>query len=224
MSKSLITPILFEKDGKKYNLLNIVFGKDNSIYFSFPSKKGRYIELESIKKYTTKDYEEIERTLLPYEKENIEPKVSFHPRNMIVHVNSNISKYLSADYELLNIHPDKNKLFVYLLQILFPTNVDFYDECTEIKHEHYIVVQEPPKDEIITLEFIIHTTGIVPLEASLPISKARHLKEYYTYESPYEYTYTLFNSTIKSELNNEIILSLNTKEDSCIYKIKNKTE
>lgn len=224
MSKNLVTPILFEKDGKKYKLLNIIFGKENSLYFSFPSKQGRYIELESIKKYTNKNYEEVERTLLPYEKENTEPKVSFHPRNMIVHVNSNISKYLSADYEMLNIHPDKNKLFVYLLQILFPTNVDFYDECTEIKHEHYIAVQEPPKDEIINLEFIIHTTGIVPIEEALPISKARKLKEYYTYESPYEYTYTLFNSTIKSELNNEIILNLNTNEDSCIYKIKNKTE
>lgn len=224
MSKNLVTPILFEKDGEKYKLLNIIFGKENSLYFSFPSKQGRYIELESIKKYTNKNYEEVERTLLPYEKENTEPKVSFHPRNMIVHVNSNISKYLSADYEMLNIHPDKNKLFVYLLQILFPTNVDFYDECTEIKHEHYIMVQEPPKDEIINLEFIIHTTGIVPIEEALPISKARKLKEYYTYESPYEYTYTLFNSTIKNELNNEIILNLNTNEDSCIYKIKNKTE
>lgn len=79
MSKNLVKTILFEKDGKKYKLLTLFLVK--RILFFFPSKQQRYIELESIKKYINRNYEEVERILFPYEKENIEPKVSFHPKN-----------------------------------------------------------------------------------------------------------------------------------------------
>lgn len=79
-SKNLVKPVLFEKDGKKYKLLTLFLVK-RILFIFFPSKQRRYIELESIKKYINRNYEEVERILLPYKKENIEPKVSFHPKN-----------------------------------------------------------------------------------------------------------------------------------------------
>ncbi|HIS90096.1 MAG TPA: hypothetical protein IAC20_00350 [Candidatus Faecisoma merdavium] len=221
MSKNLVTPILLERNNKKYILMNFVFESDNSIYITFPSKKGRYISKEYIKEYEQKEYSEHVISLQEYRKDNIEPKISFHPRNMIVHVNSNVSKNISNDYELLDVSPIKGKVFVYLLQVIFPNNINFYDDYNKTKHPDQIVIQHTPDNDSLSLEFIIHSNDIYPTFESLPFSKNRNYRFGYRFDSPYKYSYSIFVSTLSTETKS-ILINLNTKNMVCMYTIDNK--
>ncbi len=220
MSKNLVTPILLERNNKRYILMNFVFGSDNSIYITFPSKKKRFISKEFIKEYEKKDYMEHVILLDEYIKDNIEPKISFHPRDMIVHVNSNISKGLSPNYELLNISPIEDKLFVYLIQVVFPNDVNFFDEYNNKKHPNQVLIQYTPNNDSLSLEFIIHSNDIIPVSESLPFSKNRNYMFGYNFDSPYQYSYSIFVSTLNTETKN-ILVNLNTKDRNCIYTIDN---
>lgn len=200
--------------------MNFIFESDNSIYITFPSKKGRYISREFIKDYEQKEYSEQVISLREFKKYNIEPKISFHPRNMIVHVNSNISKNISNDYELLNVSPIKGKVFIYLLQVIFPNDISFYDEYNKTKHSDQLVIQHTPDNDSLSLEFIIHSNDICPTHKSLPFSKNRNYRFGYNFISPYQYSYSIFVSTLRTETNN-ILINLNTKNAVCIYTIDN---
>lgn len=220
MAKNLVTPILLERNGKRYILMNFVFESDNSIYITFPSKKGRFISKEFIKEYENKDYSEHVISLEEYTRNNIEPKISFHPRDMIVHVNSNISKELSSNYELLNISPIEDKLFVYLLQVIFPNDINFFDEYNKTKHPDYVIIQHNHNNDSLLLEFIIHSNDIIPTIESLPFSKDRNYKFGYNFDSPYQYSYSIFVSSLNTETNN-ILINLNTKDKNYMYNIDN---
>ncbi len=221
MAKNLVTPILLERDNKKYILMNLIFESDDSIYITFPSKKERYISKEIIKEYENKDYSENVFSLKEYNKNNIEPKISFHPRDMIVHVNSNILKKLSSNYDLLNVSPIEDMLFVYLLQVVFPSDINFFEENNKKKHSDYIVIQHTPNNDSLSLEFIIHSREFIPTSENLPFSKNRNYITSYYIDSPYKYSYTVFISTLNSKIEN-IIVNLNTKDKYCIFTIDNK--
>ena len=221
MSRKLVTPILLEKGGKKFILMNFVFETDDSIYITFPSKKERYISKFATKSYDESAYSEHIVKLTDFDTDNVEPKISFHPRDMIIHVNSNITKNFGKDYKLLNVSPDKNKLFVYLLQVIFPNNIAFFDEYNKTKHNDFVVINHISNSDSISLEFIIHSNDIKPTPECLPYSKNRNYCFGYTFDSPYKYTFSIFVSTIKSETNN-LLINLNTKEIDCIYTIDNK--
>ncbi len=222
MSKKLSTPILLERDGKKYQLMNITFSNsDDSIYITFPSKKTRYITRSSIKEYDKKEYSEHVRQLEEYSKNNIDPKISFHPRDMIVHVNSNVSGGISDNYPILNIFPVEGMISVYLLQIILPGDVSFYDEYTKNK-PNYVVIQYTPNNDALCLEFIIHSNEIQPTSNALPICKNRNYRFGYTFDSGRNYTYSIFGSTLSGSRTGVILMVLNTKEKSCIYTIDNK--
>ncbi len=222
MAKNLVTPILLERNKKRYILMNIVFENDNSIYITFPSKKGRYISKRAINEYEDKDYSERVISLEEYNKNNVEPKISFHPRDMIIHVNSNISKGLSSNYELLNVLPIENELFVYLLQVIFPSDINFYDEYNKTKHPDYVVIQHIPNNDVLSLELIIHSNDIIPTCENLPFSKNRNYAFGCNFDSPYQYSCSIFVSTLNTETNN-ILINLNTKDYNCVYTIDNKT-
>ena len=95
------TPIILNKDGKEYILMNIRLEDDGSIYFDFPylkSNKRRIVEYR-IQKLKQKNF----KPLKPYTKENEDIHISFHPRDMIIHVRSNKYGPLSNDYPIKNM-------------------------------------------------------------------------------------------------------------------------
>jgi len=223
MSKNLSTPILLEHDGKKYQLMNISFASnDDSIYITFPSKKIRYISKSSIKEYDKRDYSKHTRKLEEYSKDNVDPKISFHPRDMIVHVNSNVTRGISDDYKVLNVFPVEGMISIYLLQVILPSDVSFYDEYSKTKHSNYVVIQYTPNNDVLCLEFMIHSNDIQPTVNALPICKNRNYRFGYNFDSGRNYTYSIFVSTLNGCQTNNILISLNTKEKSCIYTIENK--
>ena len=223
MSKNLSTPILLERDGKKYQLMNISFSSnDDSIYITFPSKKTRYISRSSVKEYDKREYSEHIRKLEEYSKNNVDPKISFHPRDMIVHVNSNVTRGISDDYKVLNVFPVEGMISVYLLQVILPSDVSFYDEYNKTKHSNYVVIQYTPNNDVLCLEFMIHSNEIQPTVNALPINKNRNYRFGYNFDSGRNYTYSIFVSTLNGCRTNNILIILNTKEKSCIYTIENK--
>lgn len=214
MSKKVRTSILLKQDNKYYVLTNIIFTKDNSIYCTFPGKYSKYIEKESVSEYINTDYIERERVLNELDLDNEQPKISFHPRDMIVHVNSNITKSISDDYHILNVADDSH-LFCYLLQIIFPNNLDYYEEYQKDITEEYVIPYEPNNDSL-NLEFIIHDSDIYANESCLPYSKNRRLFMYATCEIDYKYTYTVFCSRLNTITEN-VIININSKNKNCIY-------
>lgn len=219
MSKKTTTQIIMKRDNKYYLLMNIIFTKDNSIYMTFPYNGGRYISKEYIKEYDDSEYSEHTINLEDYKKDNIEPKISFHPKDMIVHINSNISRRLGDDYKLLNIAPFNDALFVYLLQVIFPSDINFYDEVDISNYTDYVIIDYYPNNDYLSLEFIIHTLDCIPTVESLPYSKRRNYRFGYTFDSPYKYTYSIFVSTFEGEGTSNIIATINTKERVCFYTI-----
>ena len=223
MSKNLSTPILLERDGKKYLLMNISFASnDDSMYITFPFKRKRYISRCSIKEYDKRDYSEHTRKLKKYSKENVDPKISFHPRDMIVHVNSNMSGGISDNYPILNVFPVKGMISVYLLQVILPSDVSFYDEYNKENKPNYVVIQYTPNNDVLCLEFIIHSNEIQPTRNALPICKNRNYRFGYNFDSGRNYSYSIFVSTLNGCNTGVILAVLNTKEKSCIYTIDNK--
>ena len=151
MSKKLVVPILLERGNKKYILMNFVFEDDDSIYITFPSKKGRHISKGSVKDYNDKKYSEHIIKLEDFDNDNVEPKISFHPRDMIIHVNFNITKNIGKDYKLLNVSLVKEKLSVYPLQVIIPNDINFFDEYNKNKHQDFVVINHLPNKDSLSL-------------------------------------------------------------------------
>lgn len=227
MAKNLATPILYLKNDKKYILMTIAFSEDGSIYFSFPSNQKRVLSSSSIKEYENVEYIERTRNLEKIDNGILEPKISFHPKDMIVHVNTNQSREKSEDLKLYNVSGDDEILVSYLLQVLFTRNEQFYTEYNKTKHSDYLVIEDSKLEdnEIICLEFFVHSKDVIIPNESLPFSKNRNLKVGYNFGgSNSDYTYTMFISTLNDDNsnNNFILFNINTRYKNCIYTIANK--
>lgn len=199
----------------------VIFSKDNSIYFDFPSKNNRCISKFKERKYINKEYCERKVKLKKYKPLIVQSKISFHPRDMILHINSNISRRTTDDYEVLNVSPVDNELMAYVLQIIFTNNENFYDEYNKTKYNDYIVVNNL-NDNLLSVEFIIHSKNINPTIESLPFSKNRNFQFGYTFDSPYKYTYSVFVSTLSESKIDNILINVNSKNRNYIYTIDNK--
>lgn len=217
MSKNLETPIIWEYQNKQYLLMNVILTKDNSIYFTFPSNNKRYISKIRMKRFDNTNYVEHNLKLIDYDKENLEPKISFHPKGMIAHVNSNITKKISNDFPLLNISATKSKLITYFLQIIFPANPELYKEYTDTKHKDKLIIRYLPHNDILNIEIILHSKDIYPDPRYLPPFVIRNFKFYSNLRSPYKYSYSIFVSTLPNNSSKNIAITLNTKYQYCTY-------
>lgn len=213
-----VAPIFLKSKNKRYILLNVITESDGSIYFTFPKKPKRRLLMGSEKIYSNVSYVQNKRTLKALDKEKAitDPKISFHPRDMIVHINSNIEKGKISEYPILNIYGSKNKKMIYLLQVIFPNDLDCFDEYNKHKHNDYIEIDFTPIDDNFMLEFVIHSSDVEVLPNDLPFSKNREYR--FGYNLPCEqYSFSVFCSTLKNCELKEILININTKEKSCIY-------
>lgn len=225
-----VTPILIKDLNKDYRIANIIFSPNNSIYFTFPSTKKRIISEYDEKEYDNTLYSEHIRKLSKFKEESLEPKVSFHapnedhPNSMIVHINSNKIGSIINNRDVLNIGYDKY-VFVYLMQIIIPNNLLFFDEY-ENKHSKFIEIDNSKLNgETLSLEFIIHSREIKISCSDLPYSKNRLIKNICTFNTTNDLTCSIVISTLKnSKSNNDfnyLLLSINTLEKHGLYKIIN---
>ena len=231
MSKSSeTTPILIKNHNKDYIVANITYLKNNSIIFSFPSKRERIINKSNLKKHSNSLYSEQLRILNDFNNLSTEPKVTFHapniihPNSMIVHVNSNIVGKISSDFNLLNVGK-ANEIFIYLMQIIIPSNLTFFDEYIN-NHSKFIEIDNDKiKNKTLSIEFIIHSTNINMNKYCLPFSKNRNIHNIVSFITNNDVTCSIIISTLKdskSNLNNFLLLSINTDESNLLYSIINK--
>ncbi len=212
----IVAPILLRRENKRYILLNVIVEVDGSIYFTFPKKPKRCLLMENEKTYSKLDYIQNKRVLKKLDKVIIDPKISFHPRDMIVHINSNDVKGKNYDYPILNAFGSEHKKMIYLLQIIFPNDLNCFDEYNKHKHNDYIEIDYTPVDDNLMLEFIIHSNDVEVFPKDLTFSKNREYR--FGYNLPCEqYSFSVFCSTIKKCELKEILININTKEKSCIY-------
>lgn len=224
MSKNdIATPILLKKDNKYYILMTVLLAQDGSIYFNFPSKEDRRLSKYSKRNYENVNYKESFVYLKPMTDIVREPKVSFHPRDMILHVNTNQSCNKVENYKVYNSIDLQNKLITYFLQVVFTRDISFYKEYNIKRHsDNIVIVDSNLKDnEILSLEFILHSADLDNDKIYLPYSKNRNLKHSFRFMGTNSnYSYTVFISTlINNHDNGNILINLNSTETNCIYTI-----
>lgn len=221
--KDIRLPILLKYKEDNLLLLEIICDPDGSIYFSFPRKKGFVLDRISEKKFYKSDYIETSRAFMDACKKYVNPKISFHPGKMRVHINAgrNVVKY---DYEILNIGTE-GLLFCYLLQIVLPSSFDLFDVYRKERPEKLTINEDdslPLDAKNISLEFFIHSSSIEPTMDALPRGK-RYFYGFHTFYSPYDYTITMAVCKLAKEstlANKDILVNLNTKDKSVMYFLK----
>lgn len=227
MSKKQKYAIVIKRNNKFCHAMNIIFTKDGSIYFSFPHSKGWKIQKYLNKRFQIATFRGKKTRLFSYEAINKEPKISFHPREKIVHVNSNNTGRVSEDYQLLNVSRYKDQLFCYLLQVSFPDDPNEYDEFVGNVIDPYksFVIDYTPVNDHLVIEFILHTKfeSVTPLD--LPESKVRTFRFWRQFYSEYSpYMLSVFVSTFNTEINKDVTICLNTKSNALFYKLVHETD
>lgn len=223
-----VFPILMQNGDKVIRLMELVYENDDSIYFIFPRKSGYKIDNVCVKKYTEGEYEErvldLDKTDVVYNN----PKISFHPRDMVVHVKSQFNEKLKDSYEIYNIAPE-NELFCYLVQVIFPLNFDIFDEYNKTKYKNILNINNNPNIDVsqmdfsnnnLNVEFFIHSNGILPDESCLPLCINRKCKYMATFCGNNLYSHTIVVSEMDANnKSNSIIITLNTKWEVIIIRL-----
>lgn len=211
------TPILYEKNYKRYYVMNISMPRsDNSLYFTFPHNPNRRIINGALSKYSKNDEEKVIDLQEGFE-ENEDIKVSFHPNEMIVHVNSNSTKKKSNDYKVFNSIPYKDKYIIHLLQVIIPNNEEIFNIYNKNKYQNTITILNSCTNKTgISFEFIVHSSDIkiTPMHFL-----SKDIVFYKTFDSLSKTTYSVGVSGINNN-SNSILLSINTKDDAVYYTIK----
>ncbi len=230
MSKVMeTTPILIKDNDKVYRIANIIYSSDNSIYFVFPSSKKRLISTYDEKEYDNTIYSEHIRELETFEFDSLEPKVSFHapnkehPNSMVVHINSNKIGRIIDNREVLNVGHG-NDIFIYLMQMIVPKDLTFFDEYENKYEKHILIDNNLLNGETLSLEFIIHTTGINQEEYFLPYSNNRITHNICSFVTQNGLTCSIVIGTLKDSQDDEsksLLLSINTKDIHGLYNIIN---
>lgn len=219
--------ILVEKDNKYYLLMEIIIESDNSIYFMFPNKDRLKYNSELVKKYYKGDFLESKNTLNETSKKYEDPRITFHPGKMIVHINSNVLK-VKKDFEVLNIDPEGG-IFCNLLQAVFAANLDFFDIYRRKIDDNCLILNknEFPNSELlsvdeknISFEVIVHSSQYTPsLPECLPKAK-RDFKYLAIFNTNKSLTISIAVSNLcsKSEFEkDEILVLLNTLEKCVMF-------
>lgn len=223
--KKVTTPVLLKRDNKIIRLLNITYEADDSIYISFPRKKGYTLNKTSEKKYEkTYDVVEVKRKLHSTDEEYNIPKISFHPRNITMHVKSSDNKRVNSEYLLHNFSSDKRFLLIPFAQIIFPNNYQIFDEYDKTKYKDKIEIPDIIKNnnELISLEIFIHTQNSTITEENLPFSKNRNFKFVVSYFGDNKYSCSVAVSTIPTHSSDSstITIAINTEESAVLYSLE----
>lgn len=223
-----VSPILIKYNNRFLRLMEMIYEKDNSIYFVFPKKQGYIIENIDIKKYSKENFRIVEKNLTGIQEKYENPKISFHPRKMIVHTKSFDNKRLRSDYDIYNIAP-KGQLMCYLIQIIFPLNLDMFEQYSKTKYKNVLKLNDENIVDVnnfdlkkgnLCLEIFIHSSDIYPTEGTLPISINRQLKYMTTFETNNPYAWTIAVSQLPMSdggMDNRILININTKEENILY-------
>ena len=143
---------------------------------------------------------------------------------MVVHINSNKIGSIINNREVLNVGHGKD-IFIYLMQIIIPSNLSFFDEYKN-KHDKFIEIdKEKLKGNTLSLEFIIHSTKIKEEDYYLPFPKVRLFYETKTFITSNNITCSVVISALnnfeQSENSNYLLLSINTKDTHGLYTMVN---
>jgi hypothetical protein len=201
--------------------MEIIYEKDDSIYFVFPRRKQFVLDSISEKKFYKCDYKEVKREFKNLCKKYKNPKVSFHPGKMVVHVNS-FNNHVKEDHKIYNAINNKYGLLCYLVQVVFPIDLSIFDEYNKVNNDSLIINcdnSDISGDKNISLEIFIHSSNIEINEDVLPVFK-RDFKYMFTYNSGFDYSVTVSVSKLDSKNNDCIILNINTLDRSIIYTLK----
>lgn len=217
-------PILVNCNGKIVRIMQVIFDDDNSIYFTFPRKRGYKINGINVKEYLNVDYCEIVRTLDTDIELYINPKVSFHPRDMIVHTKTSSNVRVEDDFKVFNVLNDNEDFFYYCLQLVLPNDLNFFEDFNKTKYTNKYNISSLYDIDIIKknycIEICIHSSYIEPNESFLPYSKNRNLLCYVTIQAPKKYSVTLFISDGISSYDDSLLLNINSLDKSMIYTLK----
>lgn len=226
-------PILIEHKGKVLRLMEIVYEKDNSMYFVFPRKKGYKVDKICVKDYSKKELAENEHEEDILQLDNINkiyynPKISFHPRDMIVHIKSQDNQMVKENYEIYNIAPT-GELFCYLIQIIFPLNFIVFDEYRKTKYKNSLNINNHQNidksklnfdDNNLSIEIFIHSNDIEPTEKNLPFSLNRDFKYMATFKGDNLFSHTIVVSEIDANNKDSVLICINTKWHYIVYDLK----
>ncbi len=215
------TPVLFLKNNKRLKLMYITYGEDDSIYITFPRKKGYILKEKNEMNYGFKG-----EVKIPFRKSELEyesPKISFHPRDFIVHVRSSDGKTINKSYKLSNRSEDKNKLLIPFVQIVFPNNFDYFDEYVKEKYKNPLEIKEErPSNNFLGIEIFIHSKDCYLAAEDLPFPEKRKLSWAVKYTGNSKYTCSLFGSEIdnlEGNCSNSIEAVLHSDEKALIFRI-----
>ena len=216
-------PILYKYKNIVYRILEIIYRQDDSIFFVIPRKNGFYLDKSSEKKYYKANHTIIKREFKEEPKKYENPKISFHPGKMIVHVNSNIN-HVKKDYKIYNTASGEN-FFCFLLQIIYPIDYSFFNKYNIVKNNSLLINDKEFEDlfegKNLSLELFIHSKNAIISKDILPRAK-RNYKYMKTYNSFGKYNITVSISELTTASNESVILNINTLEKNILLSLKPK--
>lgn len=215
-------PIYLSNKNDWLLLMLIVISSDNSIYFSFPRKKGYYLSKLSEKTFYKGESRMTQREFIELSKKYENPKISFHPGKMAVHISAGEYK-VKKDYDVLNIAPN-GMICCELLQVIFPLSEDIYDSFIKKKyHDNRFVINGVGKlrmnGGLFSINVIIHSSSFIPNPNMHPVKEMKYLTSA-TFNSGKDITITIAffsHKKVKKNMYNDIVLNINTLKKSVIY-------
>jgi hypothetical protein len=152
MKKELKTAVLIDKKGKLYKLLYLIFSEDGSIYLTYPRKQGYKI----VSNFNVPAPKGKKKKTVEFKRKDsncCRPKISFHPKEMIIHLETDVNKFFNTDKAILNRGVEA--LATPLCQVLTPFDIDFLDLYSQKKEYHNPLVIKLSNNQKGTLSLLL---------------------------------------------------------------------
>ena len=233
MSSRVKTPILIRYNDKILRIMEIAHGKDGSIYFFLPRKKGYVIDTISEKKFYKKNfYEGIKRIFKTMSKRYKNPYISFHPGKKVVHINTS-NNHVKNDYDIYNAAQDGSML-CFLVELITPNDYLTFDEYAKnIDRTTDLIINDFTDIEgnildlsagNLEMDFYIHSSDIEIFDDPLPqLNKHRRFKNILTFSNDTGYSITLCLYQLEKDANKldtTAVVGINTKDKNILYTMK----
>lgn len=210
------TPILINDNGIIRRIMNVIYEKDGSIYFVFPRKGAYHLNRIRENKYSGRKHNRVRLKTVKESYKN--PKISFHPGKMIMHVMSEDRKNIKSDYNLYNFEKNGD-IGIYFCQILLPKDLSIFDVYNKTKYNHFFTIENVDLTQgNVGIEVIIHNSGYEYDCCVLPECSTRNFLYSTVYDSPTPYTCSFFISTYS--LGNDLeapLISLSATDEYLLY-------
>jgi hypothetical protein len=202
MSKNdIITPILIEKNGKKYKFVYINFSSDGSIYVIFPRKRGyrisAYNDLKNLKPGYNSLY--INNTSEIY----INPHISYHPIANAIHITCDGRTIFKKNMSIINFSESTDKVAFPFVQIIYENDVVFLDEYNNKYINPISLKTDYSNRRSLSIELWVHEKNSYIDPNDLPLSKIRGKVDAFKFNHPNinKYTVSLFISQLNENTN-----------------------